>query len=78
MNHTKHNSRTKHSKITDDGIGFNRLLRTNYYLNDCNIFNKNCIKMNEIRKKINEERKLKTAEKKKGNTMPKIIKFSTL
>ena len=33
--------------------------------------------MNEIRKKIYEDRKLKTAEIKKGNTIPKIIKFTS-
>lgn len=76
MNTRKYIIKKYLEKITDNGIGSNRLLRSNNYLNDFNIFNKNSIKMNKLRQKIYEEKKLNTIKLKKKYTMPEMIKCS--
>ena len=53
-----------------------RLLKTNYYLNDFNYYNKNILKMNKLREKKIREHKQKTNNDKKENEMPKILYFN--
>ena len=49
--------RNKHILINDAGIGSNRLVMSNNYLNYFNYYHKNLIKMNKIREIKNIERK---------------------
>ena len=59
------------SYLNDYGIGSNRVIKTNFYLNNYNYYVKNNIKMKEIRRKINEEQ-FETA-KKSIEAMPKLL-----
>ena len=63
-------SSNKHILINDVGIGSNRIIITNYYLNNYNYYNKSTIKLSEIRKQKYLERKLQLAEFKKEKTIP--------
>ena len=56
----------KHLIINDAGIGSNRLVKLNNYLNDFNYYHKNMIKMNKIREIRSIERKQSLEKFKKG------------
>lgn len=60
-------------KITDEGIGRNRIILTNCYLNNYNFFNKSTIKLQKFRKKKYQEIKLNTERLKKENALPKLL-----
>ena len=66
----KNMSSNKHILINDAGIGSNRIIITNYYLNNYNYYNKSTIKLSEIRKKKYLERKLQLAAFKKEKAIP--------
>ena len=60
----------KHILINDVGIGSNRIILANYYLNNYNCYTKSTIKLSEMRKQKYLERKLQLAEFKKVETIP--------
>ena len=66
----KHLSSNKHILINDVGIGSNRIIITNFYLNNYNYYNKSTIKLSEIRKQKYLERKLQLEEFKKEKKIP--------
>ena len=66
----KYNSLFKNMFINDAGIGSNRVIVSNNYLNNYNYFNKNNIKMLELRKKKYQENIIKLEEFKKETTPP--------
>ena len=66
----KNMSSNKHILINDAGIGSNRIIITNYYLNNYNYYNKSSIKLSEIRKQKYLERKLQLAKFKKEKITP--------
>lgn len=60
----------KHIIINDAGIGSNRLVKSNNYLNDFNYYHKNMIKMNKNREIRSIERKQKLEKFKKDIIVP--------
>lgn len=62
--------RNKHILINDAGIGSNRLVMSNNYLNYFNYYHKNLIKMNKIREIKNIERKKNFEKFKKDKIVP--------
>jgi len=66
----KYSSLFKNMFINDAGIGSNRIIVSNNYLNNYNYFNKNNIKMLELRKKKYQENIIKLEEFKKEATPP--------
>ena len=66
----KHLFSNKHFLINDIGIGSNRIIITNCYLNNYNYYNKSSIKLSEIRKQKYLERKLQLEEFKKEKAIP--------
>ena len=69
---SKYTSPIKHMLINDAGIGSNRIVITNNYLNNYNYFNKNNIKMLQFHKKKYLENKLKAEEYKKEKSIPEL------
>ena len=69
---SKYTSPLKHILINDAGIGSNRIIITNNYLNNYNYFNKNNIKMLQFRKKKYLENKLKAEEYKREKSIPEL------
>ena len=69
---SKYTSPIKHILVNDAGIGSNRIVITNNYLNNYNYFNKNNIKMLQFRKKKYLENKLKTEEFKREKSIPEL------
>ena len=70
---SKFTSPKKHILINDAGIGSNRLVISNNYLNNYNYYNKNNIKMLEFRKMKYLENKLKSEEYKREKSIPKLL-----
>ena len=60
----------RHLIINDAGIGSNRLVKLNNYLNDFNYYHKNMIKMNKIREIRSIERKQSLEKFKKDIIVP--------
>ena len=69
---SKYTSPIKHMLINDAGIGSNRIVISNNYLNNFNYFNKNNIKMLEFHKRKYLENKLKSEEFKRENAIPEL------
>lgn len=65
--------RHKYILINDAGIGSNRLVMTNHYLNNFNIYRKNMIKMSKILEIKNYERKKKLEKFKKDKEVPGLM-----
>ena len=59
-------------------IGFDRIMKTNLYLNDFNYYYKNTIKMNKRRQKELENLKLKKSSFQEENEVPKMIYCNSL
>ena len=70
---SKYTSPIKHILINDEGIGSNRIIISNNYLNNYNYFNKNNIKMMNIHKRKYLENKYKKEEYKKGISIPQLV-----
>ena len=75
---SKFTSPIKHIEINDEGIGSNRIIINNNYLNNYNYFNKNNIKMLEIRKKKYLYNKFKLEEFKKEKSIPELAYTTSL
>ena len=69
---SKYTSPINHILINDEGIGSNRILISNNYLNNYNYFNKNNIKMLNIHKRKYLENKYKKEEIKKEKSIPEL------
>ena len=69
---SKYTSPMKHMLINDAGIGSNRIVMLNNYLNNYNYFNKNNIKMLEFHKRKYLENKLKAEEYKREKSIPEL------
>ena len=70
---SKYTSPINPMMINDAGIGANRLVISNNYLNNYNYFNKNNIKMLEFRKKKYLENKFKSEESKREKSLPELV-----
>ena len=62
--------------VNDEGIGSNRIIMSNHYLNTYNYFHKNMIKMNKILELKNHERKKILEKFRKDKEVPGLM-FST-
>ena len=67
-----------HKKAIKKNIGFDRLVKTNLYLNDINYYFKNNIKMNKRRQKELEDIKLKKSSFQEEFEVPKMIYCNSL
>lgn len=74
---SKYTNPIKHILINDAGIGSNRIVKSNNYLNNFNYFNKNNIKMLEFHKKRYLENKYKAEEFKKEKSIPELAWVSS-
>lgn len=70
------NSNNHHMWINDAGIGSNRIVIANNYLNTYNYYNRSTIKLLEFRKQKSLERKLLSEEFKNLKTIPGMV-YST-
>ena len=69
---SKYISPIKHISISDEGIGSNRIVISNNYLNNFNYYNKNNIKMLELRKKKYLQNRFKSEEFKREREIPEL------
>lgn len=68
----KYISPFKHISISDEGIGSNRIVISNNYLNNFNYYNKNNIKMLELRKRKYLQNRFESEEFKRERDIPEL------